>query len=309
MEGGHAPRAGDHAPRAKAHAAPRCPLRGIAEFAGFTLVELLVVIAILAGILAALLPIISRARVASERAREIAAARTLTGAWSQYAMDSNGTLLPGYKSGLPAYDANRNPIAQQTIGVAASRWVWRLAPYIGHDVRGLFVGDHERVLRELEITDISNYLYQTSVFPSFGLNSVWLGGDENFGGYNSAFLATFGKFYATRLSEINQPATMVVFGSARGQESAPGSGSPIEGVAEGYFRIRSPWFDVRTWASAYDAGDPASWGNLSARNGGEIVTGFADGHAESRAPESLDDMRLWAPGADAKEWKLTPVGG
>ena len=289
--------------------ARRCPLRGIAEFAGFTLVELLVVIAILAGILAALLPIISRARVASERAREIAAARTLCGAWNQYALDANGTLLPGYKSGLPAYDANRNPIAQQTIGVAASRWVWRLAPYLGHDVRALFVGDHERVLRELETTDLSNYLYQTSVFPSFGLNSVWLGGDENFGGYNSAFLSTFGKFYATRLSEINQPASMVVFGSARGQESAPGSGSPIEGVAEGYVRIRSPWFDVRTWASVYDDGDPASWGNLSARHGGEIVTGFADGHAESRAPESLDDMRLWAPNADSKDWKLTPTGG
>jgi prepilin-type processing-associated H-X9-DG protein len=53
----------------------------------------------------------------------------------------------------------------------------------------------------------------------------------------------------------------------------------------------------------------SAWGPSSDHAGGMVTTGFADGHAESRAPESLDDMRLWAPGADAKEWKLTPVGG
>ena len=286
----------------------RCPLRGLAELAGFTLVELLVVIAILIGLLAALLPIISKARDAAARTREIASARMLVGAWQQYAQDSNGTLLPGYKWGLPAFDANHTPIAAQTIGVAANRWVWRLAPYIGHDIRAIFVGDHERLLHELEASDTSNYLYQTSVFPSFGLNSVWVGGDENFGGFNSAYLSTFGKFYATRLSEINQPANTIVFGSARGQEAAPGGGGS-EGVTEGFFRVRAPFFDTRTWASAYSVDDPASWGNLSARNGGEVVTGCADGHAESRPPEQLDDMRLWAPNADAKDWTLTPQGG
>ena len=288
--------------------ARRCPLRKLAELAGFTLVELLVVIAVLAVLLAAVLPIISRARVASDRVREIASARMLAGAWQQYAQDAGGALLPGYKSGLPAFDANHEPIAAQTIGVAASRWVWRLAPYIGHDIRSIFVGDHERMLRELEVSDRSNYLYQTSVFPSFGLNSVWLGGDENFGGFNSAFLTTFGKFYASRLSEIGQPANMVVFASARGQESSP-VGGVTEGVTEGYFRVRSPSFDTRTWSTAYNADDPASWGNLSARNGGDIVASFADGHAESRAPETLDDMRMWSPNADAKVWNLTPTGG
>jgi prepilin-type N-terminal cleavage/methylation domain-containing protein len=287
--------------------AARCPLRGIAEFAGFTLVELLVVIAILAIVIAAAVPVLSRARAASERAREIGSARALVAAWNSYAQDSNGTLLPGYRGGLPAFDAQRNPIAAQTIGVAASRWVWRLAPYVGHDMQALFVGDHERLLRELETTDPSNYLYQTSVFPSFGLNSVWVGGDENFGGFNNAYLGTFGKFYATRLGEIGQPASLVVFGSARGQDATPGN--PVQGVVEGYFRIRSPWFDTRTWADSYSDEDPAAWGNLSARNSGEIVTGYADGHAEAQSPESLDDMRLWAPNANAKDWKLTPTGG
>ena len=282
----------------------RCPLRKVAAAAGFTLVELLVVVAIIAALTALALPVILHARSASERVREVASARMLSMAWQQYAQDANGAILPGYKSGLPAYDETHGPIATQTIGVAANRWVWRLAPYIGHDLRALYVGDHERLLHELEATDMSNYLYQTSVFPSFGLNSVWVGGDETYGGFNSAFLGLFGKFYASRLSEIPQPASLIVFGSAHGQDAAPGGG--MGELTEGFFRVRSPNFDTRTWASAYDAADAASWGNLSARHGGDIVVSYADGHAEPRAPQELDDMRLWAPNADAKDWKLTP---
>jgi prepilin-type N-terminal cleavage/methylation domain-containing protein len=288
--------------------ARRCPLRRIGELAGFTLAELLVVVAILAVIIALLVPAIAKARQSADRAREIAAARMLVGAWQQYAQDSAGTILPGYKSGLPAFDANRNPIATQTIGVAANRWVWRLAPYIGHDMRGLFVGDHERLLKELEESDPSNYLYQTSVFPSFGLNSAWIGGDENYGGFNSAFLSTFGKFYATRLSEIGRPADMLVFASARGIEASPMGGGP-EGLTEGFFRVRSPFFDSRVWAAGYSETDAASCGNLSARHAGEAVVGCADGHAETASPMALDDMRRWAPGADARDWRLTPGGG
>ncbi len=269
--------------------------------------ELLVVMAILAALIAALLPMLSHMRAVASRAREISAARALIGAWQMYAQDADGALLPGYKSGLPAYDAQHNAIATQTIGVAANRWVWRLAPYLGHDLQALFVGEHERMLHELETTDLSNYLYQTSVFPSFGLNSVWVGGDENFGGFNSAYLGLYGRFYATRLSGIAQPASLLVFASARGVDPSPGNES--DGVTEGYFRIVSPSFDVRVWANEYDAADPASWGNLSARHAGDVVASFADGHAEARTPASLDDMRLWAPEATTKEWVLTPAGG
>ncbi|MDI9403833.1 MAG: prepilin-type N-terminal cleavage/methylation domain-containing protein [Limnohabitans sp.] len=284
----------------------RCPLRGLAEFAGFTLVELLVVLAILALLLAILLPVLSRLRTASTRAREIAAARELVSAWNQYAQDSNGVVLPGYRSGLPAYDEHRDPIAAQTIGVTANRWVWRLAPYLGHNFGAMYLGEHERLLRELETTDTSNYLYQTSVFPSLGLNSVWVGGDENFGGFSSAFINLYGKFYVTRLSEIQRPSSLLVFASARGQDASPGGTGD---VVEGYFRIRSPFFDTRTWASLYADEDPASWGNLSRRNGGDVVVGYADGHAEAQSPESLDDMRLWSNGATSRDWTLTPGGG
>ena len=73
--------------------------------------------------------------------------------------------------------------------------------------------------------------------------------------------------------------------------------------------VRSPWFNARTWAAEYSADDAASCGNLSARNGGAVVTSFADGHTEARTPETLDDMRIWSNGATSKDWTLTPSGG
>ena len=281
------------------------PEPGARRRSGFTLVELLVVVAVVAVLLSVALPAIAGVRSAGARARELAAARSLVAAWQSYSHDSGGALLPGYRAGLSAYDARGTPIAEQTIGVAAHRWVWRLAPYLGHDLDELFVGNHGLALRELERSDLSDYLYQSSLFPSFGLNSVFVGGDESFGGFNAAFLGLFGKFHATRLSEIGQPASLVVFASSRGKDPAISGDESVDG----FFRIRAPYFDVRVWAGAYDEADPASFGNVARRHGGAVATGFADGHVEARSPESLDDMRLWAPAADARDWRLRPSGG
>lgn len=285
--------------------ARRCPLRPFVDAAGFTLVELLVVVGILAMLIGILVPVIAQVRSAASRAKEIVSARTLAQAWLSYAEDHNGALLPGYKSGLDAFDAQGEPIATQTIGIAANRWPWRLAPYIGHAFDAMYINENERTLRELETTDVSNYLYQTSVFPSFGLNSVWLGGDENYGGFNPIFVGNFGRFYATRTSELKRPADTLVFASSRAFAAEAASGE----IVEGYFRIRSPNFTNVVWTPDYDASEPSSWGNLSARYGGDSVVSFADGHAESKPADALKDMRMWTDRADAPNWMLTPGSG
>ncbi|MFO0828126.1 MAG: hypothetical protein U0572_08245 [Phycisphaerales bacterium] len=273
-----------------------------ARSSAFTLVELLVVIGLVALVLALLFPAILSMRQRSAQVREMGAARALFAAWTNYATENGGQLIPGYKNGLPAFDENGKSIAAETVGVAAGRYPWRLAPYLGYNFRGLYLDDNLRTLEELESTDYWNYLYQTSVYPSLGLNTMWVGGDENYGGFNSAYLNPFGKFYVTRLSEIRHTDRLIICGSARGTDPTAGGSGPMR---EGYFRVLSPNFTSTIWADHYDPENAASCGQVSSRNGGRTVVGFAGGHVESKAIDELRDMRFWSDRADSPDWKLT----
>ena len=226
-------------------------------------------------------------------------------AWTSYATEHGGAVIPGYRNGLPAFDEQGKPIASQTIGVASARYPWRLAPYLGYNFRGLYLDDNLQVLSELESSDYSNYLYQTSVFPSLGINSTWVGGDENQGGFNSSFQNAYGRFYASRITEIRNPAKLIVFASARGVDPNP-AGSGL--LTQGYFRVRSPNFTSSQWAERYLEEDAASYGQLASRNGNRSVIGMVDGHVESKQVDELRDMRLWCDKATSPDWKLT-VGG
>jgi prepilin-type N-terminal cleavage/methylation domain-containing protein/prepilin-type processing-associated H-X9-DG protein len=278
------------------------PATGSVARRGFTLVELLVVAAIIVTVIAVLLPAIGSVRNRTAVAREMATARNLAAAWTSYATENNGAALPGYKNGLPAFDQNGTPIAEATIGVAAARYPWRLAPYLTFNLRALYIDEGLRTLEGLEQTDYSNYLYQTSVFPSLGLNATWIGGDENQGGFNPAYLNAYGKFYATRASEIRNTGGLILFASARGVDANPGE---VGQLTEGYFRVRSPNFTADQWGPAYDETDPASYGQVSSRNGGKTVVSFVDGHAAAKQVEELRDMRMWVDRATTPDWKLT----
>ena len=83
--------------------APRGTLcgRSRTDAAGFTLVELLVVIAIIGIIVAIVVPVAMGARRTTLRMREVAALRTVLTAWTSYATEQKGWLLPGYRTGFP----------------------------------------------------------------------------------------------------------------------------------------------------------------------------------------------------------------
>lgn len=269
---------------------------------GFTLVELLVVIAIVVTVIAVLFPAIASVRNRTAVAREMATARNLVTAWSSYATENNGAVIPGYKNGLPAFDQNGKAIAEATIGVAAARYVWRLAPYLSFNLRALYIDEALQNLEALEQSEYWNYLYQTSAYPSLGLNATWIGGDENQGGFNPAYLSAYGKFYATRVTEIRNTGGLILFASARGIDANPGETGQL---TEGYFRVRSPNFTASQWGASYDDADPASYGQLSSRHGGKTVTAFVDGHAEAKHVDELRDMRMWSDRATEPDWKLT----
>ena len=140
----------------------------------FTFVELLVVFVVV-GLLAGLAtPVLGRARLAGQQAAETAAAKNLITAYLASAQDQNGILLKGYDENGEATDSHGNPF--QAGSSQASRWPWRLAPYLNYQLEGAVLV-HERA-NALNPND-PNQSYLVSASPSLGMNSYFVGGHEN----------------------------------------------------------------------------------------------------------------------------------
>lgn len=267
---------------------------------GFTLVELLVVIAIIVLLLAIVLTAAKYARGASTATRELSLGRQLVAAYTAYATDNRGMLMPGFYSlnpALPAADEKGKVLTGQT----AHRWPWRLAPYLDYQLAGLVQDPF--LLEDLRYT--SQFSYFVSLYPSLGLNSVFLGGDSSAAGlgYSSAYQSLYGNFYLTRLSQAKRPAQLIAFGSAR--TNAPYEpGAPP--VIEGYFKIQPPRMPGGDWSQNWDPASPAStWGFVSMRlPKRRAAFAFLDGHVGTLDDGEVRDMRRWSDAASAPDWKL-----
>jgi len=277
---------------------------------GFTIVELMTGIAAVGILLALVLHAATAVRTTAERASEMASARSLGIAWAGYATDHRGAVLPGYASGFEAVDSIGNSIATQTVPIAARRWPLRLAPYLGHDLASLYSGTDRDYATEIDSLPTDDSLYVVSAFPSFGMNSVFMGGDENFGGYSDIFIETFGRFYVQRLSNVKRPDQLIVFATSRTNESTPGSSGPIR---EGFFRVLPPAWTSPLWDDEYDPEDSASAGFVSPRhrqNDSEevaIVT-TVDGGVSTSTIDELRDLRRWSNLAGDADWTMEPLG-
>lgn len=252
----------------------------------FTLIELLVVISIIALLIGLLLPALSRARTAARSLNGIAAVRQLQMAYYVYADDFKGHLLPGYGDSFLAYDREGHRLSPPV----SNRYPWRLIKYLDWNWKSLYY-DREPA------TDT----YERSVFPRFGLNSRFLGGDTRYYGFDGNATHRWGPFYARRIEDLRTPDRMIAFSdsvyAAQGQRFDPVNG-------DGFFEIHSPYFTEREW----DLDNPVSAsdvGYVAARWSGKVSVTFMDNHSESRSLESLDDMRLWAPLARRKDYLIT----
>jgi prepilin-type N-terminal cleavage/methylation domain-containing protein len=285
---------------------------------GFSITELLVVIGVVALLVTLLIPAARMVRKAAAKTRELTTARMLGQAWTHYATDSSGAVLPGFRAGLPAFGPDGAPIPPETFsgsGAAiAARWPWRLTPYLGSDAMNLFAGpQREALLRLRASSDVDRFYYLASLVPSFGLNSAWVGGDSDRLGFLPPTIGgqanPFHNFYVTRLSQVAHPERLTLFASSRMANDFGGDpiGQYFDGaMIEGYFRIDSPWFQARIWADAYSPSDPASSGNVSARADGDAIVVTASGSTEAVPVRQLDDMRRWADQADRIDWRLAP---
>lgn len=305
----------------------------------FTLLELLVVMAIIALLVGLVLVALRSARRGSDRAASLNALKGMTTAYITYATEHDGMVMPGYidPTELPGQNVN---VAAGQLDIRAklktgflldsddsASYVWRLAPYLDHDW-GVYMrdyGDKELNARfEAEYGDgtaggaygpgsASAAQLGISRTPSYGLNSVHLGGDSFHGPRpdNAPWRGGKRRIVAARMSEVLNPTKIIVFGATRMEPAPPSAPFDIDSIA-GYCELRAPFanndanndtFTVAQWSIDATSGlvvwNGGAGGTPCARLGDDKVPiSHLDGHVEAEALSRLAvDMSRWAPNA------------
>ncbi len=294
------------------------------EHLGFTLIELLVVIAIISILIGVLLPALGHARLAAKAVREQSGMRQLMLAYTMYADDNRGKLLIGFPDAAiwsrmvarhsDPRDFNGEPLGQ----VIGSRYPWRLISYFDGNFDALY--QDSRVIDMLaEGMNAPTYSaadhalrYVISLYPSFGLNSYFVGGGAP--GDPIPFSDTgrrvFGDFHISKIYQPRRASNLMVFASAR--DLASPTFLPGYGIVEGSFIVKPPYLYStagRQWEDTYNeyAEIPErNAGRVSLRYNGKGIAGMLDGHAEQWGWDEFNDMQHWADQATHSEWMLEP---
>lgn len=328
----------------------------------FTLIELLVVIAIIALLIGILLPGLGKARATGRMLREESAEKQLHTAWAAYSVDSRDKFLPGYihwgwahphQGSVTMMPGDPNDPRHLMEGTVIKSWPWHLIS------NGYFTAENMQidkatteVFRTRPKTPTSSGAtnqygsdsYQGAIawHPSWGMNSVYVGGDYNGGAFGLSDAQpggnperAGGRFYASRMDEVRYPSTLISFCSSRGGDVNDGSwwnyglDMPDGGtVRPGYYYVEPPkphpraetrfigtgpaktslnlgggWTAPATDNVYRERGTvPSRWGMLHPRHFNKVVTAMVDGHIQMYSLEDLRDMRRWANWAKTENW-------
>lgn len=231
----------------------------------FTLLELIVVMAIIAILLGLVLIAMGGVSKAGSRADSANSLRTLMRAYITYSGDYNSRLMPGYVD--PA-DIGTGPNqldlkAELSDGTKlapgdTAAYVWRIMPYLDYEWT-VFTTDYRadgvnaQLNREMFVDavfgpDTANPTNQIGLAlrPSFGLNSIYVGGDSQHGGpgavdFNPWTPATKGAtIAATRMSEILNTSRLIVFAPTVDVKELPADLERFD-VKFGYAELRPPF--------------------------------------------------------------------
>lgn len=274
----------------------RCRWKNIKKHSGFTLIELLVVTAIITILASLLMPALAKARRKARMIEEISSAKQLLLAAQLYSDDHRDSVFPGYVT-----DPNARDDRGELLGFPVNaRYPWRLSPYLGQSMDLIYCGENRGRLGELRRLDRNSYVYAASVYPSLGINSYFIGGNET-EFEASAANARFGAgTVVLKGSEIRQPSLLTSFLSARSATTGH------EG--NGYYQVTPPLLSSRKWAPEWSSkANPKEWGFVAPRFEKRAIAAMLDGHAQTLNLNQQQDMRFWCNTATSTDFTLRPI--
>jgi prepilin-type N-terminal cleavage/methylation domain-containing protein len=314
---------------------------------GFTIVELIISIGVVAILISIALYGLGVARKAASRTTTANALRQLVAAYNAYA-NTHERLMPGY---IDPADFNANePFEDLEVRLRdgtrltprdKASYVWRLAPYLDH-AWNTYMADY----RSGDVTDRFESEYAAGVYgpgsvtqpdsqigiamsPSFGMNSIFVGGDSFHGGgavippWRNWPDSTPNSTAATRISQVRSASKLIVFAPTRGV-NLPAVANVQINVQRGYVELRPPYLnynastqsaDVATLQWQFDAAattpdsinDAAMTGfgglPVDRLGGRKVALGHLDGSVSIEQLESLGPsvgssitlMSRWSP--------------
>ncbi|TVQ51845.1 MAG: hypothetical protein EA377_11475 [Phycisphaerales bacterium] len=196
---------------------------------GLTLVEILVVVGLIVLLVALVTVAVNKASQAAARTQSANALREMIGGYNSYSADHNQRLMPGYideddigpgEAFNPRIYYNDQPVPD----IALTSYVWRLNEYVGNEWT-IFMRDYDNTTLRDRVDLIINGAsdddetlagaYQLAAEnPSFGLNSIFVGGNAYF---ESDIRSSLGiesdlRIAASRISQVRNPSALIVFG-------------------------------------------------------------------------------------------------
>ena len=297
---------------------------------GFTLVEVMVVIAVIALLVSLVIVALKSSSAASTRTRSLNALREIVRGYRAYSDDNRGHLMPGY-IGEDLMDNPGDPFENLRVTLPdgtelsdfdSQSYVWRLAPYVNNvwEVFYTELGD-SGTEAQLQVEFAENNYSTIAERPTYGMNSIFVGGDSEHGGSYATDRHPWQNnekpIAATRFTQVKNPARLIVFGSATriltGFDT-DGNGNGNGTTSLGFCELRAPFLEfdesldewisqqwlvgtggkILTTGGSYS--DPGA-GIPITRSGQDLLpVAMLDGSASIEiASELAGDMRRWNP--------------